>query len=186
MAGLVFILILLGIPVVWQIPRTFWRVHLNASGSAFTGLYRRYSVNTVTGCTSNISTWTGSQTFGSVTGSTSGTLSGGFFSGTTTVHDGRRTLSPLTQASFLPTLRGLPTRLTQRTWIRRLERATSYQLHGLFTMASSATPSSSTTTPQILSMSRTAGEAFATQSVALSRWFSSCPSHGRSSSFSGL
>jgi hypothetical protein len=101
MGALVFVLILLCVPVVWQIPRTFWRVHLNASGSAFTGLYRRYSVTTVTGYASGVSTWSGSQTVGNVTGSTSGTLSGSYFSGTTTVHDNRRTFVTTHTGFFL-------------------------------------------------------------------------------------
>lgn len=102
MAGWVFVLVLVAIPVVWQIPRTFWRVHLNASGSAFTGLYRRYSVRTVTGYASGISNWTGSQTFGNVTGSTSGIVTGGgYVSTTTSVHDNRRTFVTTHTGFFL-------------------------------------------------------------------------------------
>lgn len=91
MAGLVFILILFSIPVLWQIPRTFWPVRLNRAGSAFTGLYRRYSIATVTGYASGISTSKTTQTVGNVTGYTSGYASDSYVSATTTFRDNRRT-----------------------------------------------------------------------------------------------
>ena len=78
-------------PVLWQVPRTFWPVRLNASASGFTGIYRRYTIKTVTGRASSISTSRGSQTIGSVSASTSGMVIGGVYSGTTTVRDNRRT-----------------------------------------------------------------------------------------------
>jgi hypothetical protein len=78
------------IPILWQVPRTFWPVHLNAEEMRFTGLYRRYSIESFTGYASNVRTWETSRIVGSVSTQTSGVFIPGGFSSTTTVHDGRR------------------------------------------------------------------------------------------------
>jgi hypothetical protein len=78
------------LPILWQIPRTFWPVHLNSDGTAFTGLYRRYSVGSATGYASNIRTWDKSRTIGSVSSQTTGIFVPGGFSASTTIRDTRR------------------------------------------------------------------------------------------------
>ena len=50
---LVFLLLL---PILWQLPRTFWPLHLDSTATRFTGLYRRYSIDTFTGHVSNVQT----------------------------------------------------------------------------------------------------------------------------------
>jgi hypothetical protein len=88
MTLLVFLLLL---PILWQLPRTFWPLHLDSTATRFTGLYRRYSIDTFTGHVSNVQTSADTQTIGSVTAHTSGMVIGGTYSGTTTVSDNRKT-----------------------------------------------------------------------------------------------
>src|SRR6478672_8076658 len=64
-------------PILWQVPRTFWPLHLNSTATGFTGLYRRYSIDTFTGHASNVQTSTDTQTIGSISAHTSGTVIGG-------------------------------------------------------------------------------------------------------------
>ena len=64
MTLLVFLLLL---PILWQLPRTFWPLHLDSTATRFTGLYRRYSIDTFTGHVSNVQTSADTQTIGSVT-----------------------------------------------------------------------------------------------------------------------
>ena len=101
MSSLGVIAFLVILPVLWQVPRTFWPVRMNAAGTHFIGLYRRYSVTTFTGYVSDIREWTDKMTIGSVTASTSGTVIGSNVSATTTYHDGRRTFSTFHNAFFL-------------------------------------------------------------------------------------
>ena len=88
MTLLVFLLLL---PILWQLPRTFWPLHLDATATRFTGLYRRYSIDTFTGRVSNVQRSTDSQTIGSVTAHTSGMVIGGTYTGTTSISDNRKT-----------------------------------------------------------------------------------------------
>jgi hypothetical protein len=55
-------------PYLWQIPRTFWPLHLNADATRFTGLYRRYKIDTFTGQVGSIGTSVDTHTVGNVTG----------------------------------------------------------------------------------------------------------------------
>ena len=89
------------VPVLWQVPRTFWPVRLNADGSRFTGLYRRYCVETFTGYASDIRESTSEMTVGSVSAQTTGMAIGGTYSGSTTVYDGRRTFTTFYTRFFL-------------------------------------------------------------------------------------
>jgi hypothetical protein len=98
--AVLLVLVVVG-PILWQVPRTFAPVRLNASGTEFTGLYRRYSVETFTGYVSDLRTWSDKLTIGSVTGHTSGYVVGGTFSGTTTISDNRRDFHRHHQAFFL-------------------------------------------------------------------------------------
>jgi hypothetical protein len=98
MTGLI---ILICLPILWQVPRTFWPVRLNPSGTRFTGLYRRYSIATFTGYASAVRTWTETRTHGSVRGHTSGVVSGGGVTATTTVSDNRRTFTTYHTGFFL-------------------------------------------------------------------------------------
>lgn len=88
-------------PVLWQVPRTFWPVRLNADGTRFTGLYRRYSVETFTGYVSDVRESTSEKTVGSVSASTFGTAIGNTYQGTTTISDGRRTFTTFYTDFFL-------------------------------------------------------------------------------------
>jgi hypothetical protein len=86
-------------PVLWQVPRVFWPIRLNASATHFTGLYRRYSVSSFTGYSSDIQTWTDERTIGSVSAQTSGTSIGGNVD--ITVVDRRRQFSTPHTGFFL-------------------------------------------------------------------------------------
>jgi len=98
MTGLI---ILISLPILWQVPRTFWPVRLNASGTRFTGLYRRYSIATFTGYASGVRTSTETRTHGSVTGHTTGVASGSGISATTSFSDNRRTFTTYHTRFFL-------------------------------------------------------------------------------------
>ncbi len=101
-AFLQFLLVVLALPALWQIPRVFWPVRLNAAGDVFTGLYRRYSIATFTGYASDLREWEESSVVGSIRGHTSGTLhSDGNFSGTTTISDNRKVFTAYYTAFFL-------------------------------------------------------------------------------------
>ncbi len=97
--GVIAFIVLL--PVLWQVPRTFWPVRMNSAGNRFTGLYQRYSVETFTGYVSDVKDWTDKMTLGSVTGQTSGMVIGNSVSATTTYHDGRRTFTTFHDGFFL-------------------------------------------------------------------------------------
>lgn len=86
-----FLVFLAILPALWQVPRMFLPVRMDAAGTHFTGLYRRYSVRTHTGYVSDIQTHTDKFQTGHVTASTSGMMTGSMFSGSTTFYDGRVT-----------------------------------------------------------------------------------------------
>jgi hypothetical protein len=87
-----FIIIVIGVPLLWQLPRLVWPVRLDSTGTHFTGLYGRYSVQTATGYASEIRSWTGEEmTTGSVSAHTTGTVIGNSVMASTTVNDNRRT-----------------------------------------------------------------------------------------------
>ncbi len=99
---LVFLLVVLLAPALWQIPRVFWPLQLNAVGDAFTGLYRRYSIATFTGYASDLRESQVDSVVGSVRGHTSGTLTAdGQFFGTTTVSDNRKMFTTYYSRFFL-------------------------------------------------------------------------------------
>jgi hypothetical protein len=56
MSGWVSIYVLACVPLLWETARILWPLRLNDSATHFTGLYRRYSVQTFTGTASQIST----------------------------------------------------------------------------------------------------------------------------------
>jgi hypothetical protein len=101
LVGLVVLVLVFG-PILWQLPRIVWPVRLDSSGTRFTGLYRRYSIQTFTGYASGIRTWTGAtlQT-GSVSASATGQMIGGSFTGSATVSDTRRTFTTEHTGFFL-------------------------------------------------------------------------------------
>jgi hypothetical protein len=101
MSSIAVISVVVLIPILWQIPRTFWPVRLNPTGTRFTGLYGRYSVDSFTGYVSDVQDWTDKMTVGSVSASTSGTVIGNSVMASTTVHDGRRTFSTFHDGFFL-------------------------------------------------------------------------------------
>jgi hypothetical protein len=71
------------VPILWQIPKAFWPVRLNRSATRFTGLYRRYAVDTITGYASGHASSSSSRTLGGSSGHVSGWIGGdGTFSGT--------------------------------------------------------------------------------------------------------
>jgi len=69
-------------PILWQIPKALWPVRLDGSATRFTGLYRRWTVQTFTGRVSDHQSGTSSRTIGHVTAYDSG--------GVISVSDGRR------------------------------------------------------------------------------------------------
>jgi hypothetical protein len=78
---LTFIVIVLMIvafgPILWQVPKALWPLRLNRSATRFTGLYRRYAVDTITGHASGHTSSTSSRTIGGTSGGTvNGTISG--------------------------------------------------------------------------------------------------------------
>lgn len=95
---LIFIIL---IPILWQVPRTFWPVRLNADGTRFTGLYQRYSVSSFTGYASDIRTWADKRTIGSVSAQTTGMAVGGSLTASTTFVDNRRTFTTPHTGFFL-------------------------------------------------------------------------------------
>jgi hypothetical protein len=101
LVGLVVLVLVFG-PILWQLPRIFWPVRLDSSGTRFTGLYRRYSIQTFIGYASGIRTWTGA-TFntGSVSASGTGQMIGSSFIGSATVSDTRRTFTTEHTGFFL-------------------------------------------------------------------------------------
>lgn len=80
--AIVVIVVVFG-PILWQIPKAVWPVRLNGSATRFTGLYRRWKVQTITGRVSEHQSATASRTMGHVTAIDAG-------SGIITVSDGRR------------------------------------------------------------------------------------------------
>ena len=99
--GLVILVVVFG-PILWQLPRIFWPVRLDSSGTRFTGLYGRYSIETFTGYASSTRNWTGSTlNTGSVTASATGQMIGGSFTGSATVSDTRRTFVTAHTGFFL-------------------------------------------------------------------------------------
>jgi hypothetical protein len=87
MALLVVVIVLVVVgPILWQLPRTFWPLHLNSSATGFTGLYRRYSIVMFTGHASDVQTGSEARTIGSISAQTTSTG----YSATTTVTDRRR------------------------------------------------------------------------------------------------
>lgn len=80
--AIVAIVVVFG-PILWQIPKAVWPVRLNRSATRFTGLYRRWKVETITGRVSDHQSATASRTMGHITAYDSG---GGVIS----VSDGRR------------------------------------------------------------------------------------------------
>ena len=99
--GLVILVLVFG-PLLWQLPRIFWPVRLDSSGTRFTGLYRRYSIETFTGYASGIRTWTGATlNTGSVSATATGQMIGGSFTGSATVSDTRRTFTTEHTGFFL-------------------------------------------------------------------------------------
>ena len=90
MAQLIVIVIVA--PILWQLPRVCWPVHVDSSGMRFTGLYSRYSIQTATGYASGIRTWTGEAlSTGSVSAQTTGPVIGSSVVASTTFSDSRRT-----------------------------------------------------------------------------------------------
>ncbi len=89
-SGVVLLIVVLVLPILWQVPRSFWPLHLNSTATGFTGLYRRYSVASFTGRASDVQAWSDSQTVGSVSAHTTGTIIGGSFVGSTSVVDSRK------------------------------------------------------------------------------------------------
>ena len=88
------LVVLVCVPILWQLPRIFWPVRLDSSGTRFTGLYRRYSIETFTGYASGNRTWTGATVdTGSVSASTTGMVIGGSVTGSTSFSDTRRTFT---------------------------------------------------------------------------------------------
>jgi hypothetical protein len=86
MTGLAVIaLIVVFVPVAWQIPKAFWPVRLNGSATRFTGLYRRWNVETFIGRVSDHQSGTSSRTTGHLTAYDAG--------GVISVSDGRRSFS---------------------------------------------------------------------------------------------
>jgi hypothetical protein len=53
-------------PVLWQIPKALWPPRLNRSATRFTGLYRRWKVDTITGRVSDHRSGTASRTVGGI------------------------------------------------------------------------------------------------------------------------
>ena len=104
MIGLLVFVVL--IPVLWQLPRSFWPVRLDPGGTHFLGLYQRYSVGTFTGYASDIRTWSDKQTVGSVSAQSTGTVIGGSFVGSTTINDRRRTFEVHHTGFFLKDAKG--------------------------------------------------------------------------------
>jgi hypothetical protein len=86
------IAIVVGVPILWQLPRLVWPVRMDPTGTHFTGLYKRYSVETATGYANGVQTWTGEHmTTGSVSAHTTGTMIGSNVMASTTFNDSRRT-----------------------------------------------------------------------------------------------
>src|ERR1700733_12792449 len=79
--AIVVVLVVFG-PILWQIPKAIWPVRLNRSATRFTGLYRRWKVETITGRVSDHQSSTSSRTIGH------GTAYGSW--GVISVSDGRR------------------------------------------------------------------------------------------------
>jgi hypothetical protein len=99
--GLVILVVVFG-PILWQLPRIFWPVRLDSSGTRFTGLYGRYSIQTFTGYASGIRTWTGATlNTGSLSASGTGQMIGSSFIGSATVSDTRRTFITVHTGFFL-------------------------------------------------------------------------------------
>jgi hypothetical protein len=64
-------------PILWQVPKALWPLRLNRSATRFTGLYRRYAIETITGYASGHASSTSSRTIGGRSGGTvNGTISG--------------------------------------------------------------------------------------------------------------
>jgi hypothetical protein len=78
----IVVVVVLFVPILWQIPKAVWPVRLNRSGTRFTGLYRRWRVKTVIGRVSDHQSGSSSRTMGHITAYDYG--------GVISVHDGRR------------------------------------------------------------------------------------------------
>ena len=101
------LIILVGLPLAWQVPRLIWPVRLNSTATAFTGLYRRYSIETATGYASRVQNWTGQHlSTGGVSAQTTGMVIGSTVSASTTVSDTRRTFVTKHTGFFLDDQRG--------------------------------------------------------------------------------
>ena len=101
-----FIVFLAAIPVLWQVPRSFLPVRMDASGTRFTGLYSRYSVRTHTGYVSDIRTRTDKLKTGTVSARTTGIITGDMFTASTTTTDTRKTHERVHTEFFLTDDRG--------------------------------------------------------------------------------
>jgi len=90
-------------PILWQVPKALWPVRLNRSATRFTGLYRRYAVDTITGHASGQKSSTSSRTAGGTSGGTvTGTISGnGFVVGNITAPTEGQTFSTLHDTFYL-------------------------------------------------------------------------------------
>jgi hypothetical protein len=99
MATLVAVLLLIVAfgPILWQIPKALWPLRLNRSATRFTGLYRRYAVDTITGHASAHASSTSSRTIGGTSGGhVSGWLSdSGTFYGSVSAPNAGHTFSTL-------------------------------------------------------------------------------------------
>jgi hypothetical protein len=69
--AIVLLVVVFG-PVVWQIPKALWPARLNRSATRFTGLYRRWKVETITGRVGGHESGSSSRTIGNVTAYASG------------------------------------------------------------------------------------------------------------------
>jgi hypothetical protein len=108
----VAVIIVVFVPILWQIPKSFWPVRLNRSATRFTGLYRRYAVDTVTGYASGHESSSSERTFGASGGQVSGWVgSDGSFTGSVSTRTGK-TFNTLYDKFYLTTADGTTQTIT--------------------------------------------------------------------------